>query len=773
MKRPSNILLASTLFISSCAVVPNEEHASLPIIPRPARVVSETGSFHVAPGTVVLVDARDTSFGHVAGMLAGLLRHNSGWEFPVRSGPTRDGAITFRYSDDVTHAEGYRLTVTAQQVVIEAQTGTGAFYGMQTLRQLLPAEIEGDIRKIADWSVPSAMIEDAPRYPYRGMHLDVCRHFFPVEFVKRYIDLLAMHKMNRFHWHLTDDQGWRIQIKRYPKLTEVGGWRNGTLIGHYGDVPHRFDTTRYGGTYTQDEIREVVRYAQERFVTIVPEIEMPGHALAALSAYPELSCMGGPFESAQLWGVFDDIFCTKDSVFTFLEGVLSEVIDLFPGTTIHIGGDEAPKTRWAACPHCTATKLREGLKDDHELQSYFVRRIGQFLSSRGRRLIGWDEILEGGLAPDATVMSWRGTQGGIDAARLRHDVIMTPGSHCYFDYYQSRSPQEPVAIGGFTTLEKVYAYEPTPPELTAEEATHILGAQGNVWTEYIADGRHVEYMAYPRAIALAEVLWSRADQRDFNDFADRLAVHSRRLDRLNVNYANHLFDVRALIGPADDGVTLSLSSRYPGMDIRYTTDGTEPTARSPLFDGPISVTSSLDLRAAGFKDGSLATRMHQTTIDMHLAAGKPIALAVPPGENYSVGGRQALVNGVKASDDRYGDGEWLGWNGADCEATIDLLDELPLTSVELRFFQGIGQWIWRPRAVEVQVSNDGGEFRTVATTDSFNPSMTAKILPVRLAITGTTARYVRVVARRFGPIPAGNPGAGREPWLFVDEITIR
>ncbi|MCU0453617.1 MAG: family 20 glycosylhydrolase [Bacteroidetes bacterium] len=770
--KPLQLFLA-LLFALSCAPSPRTERSSLPVIPRPVAVEMGTGAFRVGPGTSVFVGSNDTSFTHVAEMLAGLLRRSSGWEFPVRSGSVRDGAISFKQTDDIRHEEGYRLTVTAERIVIESRTSAGAFYGMQTVRQLLPPEIEGDVRKVADWSIPSTVINDAPRYAYRGMHLDVARHFFPAEFVKRYIDLLAMHKMNRFHWHLTDDQGWRIEIKRYPKLTEVGAWRNGTLIGHYSDQPHRFDTVRYGGFYSQDEIREVVRYAQERFVTIVPEIEMPGHALAALTAYPHLSCTGGPFEVQKLWGVFDDVFCTTDTVFTFLEGVLTEVMDLFPGTYIHVGGDEVPKTRWAACPRCSTTKAREGLKDDHELQSYCIRRMERFLSSHGRRLIGWDEILEGGLAPGATVMSWRGTEGGIAAARLRHDVIMTPGSHCYFDHYQSRSPEEPIAIGGFTPLEKVYAYEPTPAELTPDEAKHILGAQGNVWTEYILNGRHVEYMAYPRAIALAEVLWSSAPLRDFDDFADRLSKHTARLDRLGVNYANHLFDVRAVIGPATHGVTLSLSSRDPQVVVRYTTDGSDPAPNSAQVEGPITVTADLDVRAAGFKEDRRSTRITRTPFAIHAAAGKPISLATPPHGSYSVGGRQALVNGVPASSDRYGDGEWLGWSGADLDATIDLLEPRKISAVAFRFFNGIGQWIWLPRSVEVQVSVDGASYRTVGTWDRFDHATTAKVVPVELTITTTEARFMRAIVRRYGAIPAGSPGAGNQAWLFVDELMVR
>ena len=767
------LLLASALLISSCALGPRQEPSPLPIIPRPASVVRSAGAFILDSSTTVVAEAGDTAFLHVARMAADLLRDGTGLPLEVVTQSTGGRSIVFRKSDAIREGEGYRLASGPTGVVIEARTAAGAFYGLQSLRQLLPPDRQIDAQSRRVWSIPAATILDAPRYAYRGMHLDVARHFFPVSFVKRYIDLLAMHKMNRFHWHLTEDQGWRIEIKRYPRLTSVGAWRKGTLIGQYSDMPHRFDSVRYGGYYTQEEIREVVQYAQERFVTIIPEIEMPGHSLAALSAYPELSCTGGSFEAAMLWGIFDDIYCTKDSVFTFLEGVLTEVMDLFPGTYIHIGGDEAPKTRWAACPRCSTTKAREGLKDDHELQSYFIRRIEKFLTAHERKLIGWDEILEGGLASQATVMSWRGVEGGIDAARQRHDVIMTPGSHCYFDYYQSRLPDEPVAIGGFTTLEKVYSYEPTPQELTPEEAKHILGAQGNVWTEYIADGSHVEYMAYPRAIALAEVLWTPEAGRDFNDFADRLAGHTAHLDRMNVNYANHLFDIRSLVGPAEEGITLSLSSRYPGTTIRYTTDGTEPTEGSQRIEGSMGITSDLDLRAAAFKGGRRITRVNRTRVSMHLAAGKPVSLTAPPHDNYSAGGRQALVNGLLANDDRYGDGEWLGWSGQNAEATIDLLHERSLTSVRLRFYQGVGQWIWLPSSVEIQASNDASSYHTVATKDAFDVPSTAKVVPVEVPLRGTSARFLKVLVRRHGIIPEGQPGAGHEAWLFVDEIVVR
>ncbi len=388
-------------------------------------------------------------------------------------------------------------------------------------------------------SVPAVEIIDSPRFSWRGMHLDVGRHFFPISFVKRYIDLLAMHKMNRFHWHLTEDQGWRIEIKKYPKLTQIGAWRSESLVGHYTDEPRKYDGVRYGGFYTQDEIREVVAYAAKRFITVVPEIEMPGHSVAALAAYPELACTDGPFEVEKLWGVHEDVYCAgKESTFAFLQDVLTEVMGLFPSTYIHIGGDECPKTRWKAHDLDQKRIKEENLKDEHELQSYFVKRIERFLSSYNRRLVGWDEILEGGLPPAATVMSWRGFEGGIEAANSGHDVVMTPTSHCYFDYYQSENTEsEPLAIGGFLPLSKVYHFEPMPPEIDPEKAHHILGGQGNVWTEYMKTEDKVEYMVLPRMSAMSEVLWTQESDRSYKGFVARLEMSQfGRFDRMGLKY---------------------------------------------------------------------------------------------------------------------------------------------------------------------------------------------------------------------------------------------
>ena len=514
------------------------------VIPRPRDISMGQGTFEISPEFRVLVDDDASDVKGFAEYFAEKLRHASGFEVPVGDyNGEEDGSmaliLSLNPSEENLGKEGYLLEVKTDGLDLRANRPAGLFYGIQTIFQLLPAEIyaESPVKKDIHWALPCLNIRDVPRYPYRGMHLDVCRHFFPKSFIKKYIDLLALHKFNTFHWHLTEDQGWRIEIKKYPRLTEVGAFRKETLIGHAREKPHKFDGKRYGGYYTQEDIKEIVAYARERFITIIPEIEMPGHSMAALAAYPELSCTGGPFETATQWGVFEDVYCAgNDRVFDFLEDVLTEVIDLFPGTYIHVGGDECPKVRWEACEKCQARIREQGLADEHELQSYFIRRIEKFLLSKGRRLIGWDEILEGGLAPEATVMSWRGMEGGIEAAKEGHDVIMTPTSHCYFDYYQADPEDEPLAIGGLTPLKKVYAFKPTPGELSPEEAKHILGAQGNVWTEYIDTPEKVEYMSMPRMYALAEVVWSPEKARNWKGFVDRLNSHFKRLDAMGVNY---------------------------------------------------------------------------------------------------------------------------------------------------------------------------------------------------------------------------------------------
>lgn len=532
------ILLFSIFICLKLLTASKPTQNPLQIIPAPAELTLSKGQFFLR-GDINLVyepglkDLAQFLKAHLQGA-----RQVNVLLFEGDIYPSRARTIVLKTDHSLDNHEKYTLHITNRSITIAGGGAQGVFYGLQSLRQLLPPELEepGQVynRRI---SIPCLEITDYPAFGYRGMHLDVARHFFPVSFIKKYIDLLALHKMNTFHWHLTEDQGWRIEIKKYPLLTEVGAWREKTLVGHVGRPPLKYDNTPYGGFYTQEEIREIVEYARERYIRVIPEIEMPGHALAALAAYPQLGCTGGPYKVAPHWGVFEEVFCAgNDQVFEFLEDVLLEVLDLFPSGFIHIGGDECPKTSWRACPKCQERIAVEGLKDEYELQSYFIRRIETFLLTRGRNIIGWDEILEGGLAPQATVMSWRGTQGGIEAARMGHQVIMTPVSHCYFDYYQAERHTQPLAIGGFLPLEKVYSYKPVPEELSEEEAKLILGAQGNVWTEYMKTPEHVEYMAFPRAIALAEVLWTPAENKNFEDFIRRLKRHFLRLDALDVNY---------------------------------------------------------------------------------------------------------------------------------------------------------------------------------------------------------------------------------------------
>lgn len=508
------------------------------IIPQPQSVRLDSGSFQIKTDTRIVAGPQAQD---VASYLAQILRPATGFALPIASetSDANDGntiTLSITNSLDNLGPEGYELVINPEHIQLRASQANGLFYGVQTLRLLLPATIEATqpVANIA-WSIPAMTIADTPRFSWRGLHLDVGRHMYPVSFIKKFLDVMALHKFNTFHWHLTEDQGWRIEIKQYPKLTTVGSRRAATPIPA---SRNQLDGKPYGGCYTQQEIKEVVAYAQKRFITVVPEIEMPGHAAAALASYPELGCRGEGYQVWTSWGIAKDLFCAgNDAVFMFLENVLSEVLALFPGEYIHIGGDECPKDRWRACPKCQARIKSEGLAGEHELQSYFIRRIEHWLNNQGRRLIGWDEILEGGLAPNATVMSWRGNEGGIKAANAGHDVVMTPTTHCYFDYYQSQNQEdEPPAIGNYIPLEQVYGLNPIPPAISPDKAHHVLGAQGNIWTEYMPTQQQVEYMTYPRATALAEVVWSDEAGRNYDEFLLRLAPHLKRLDNLDVNY---------------------------------------------------------------------------------------------------------------------------------------------------------------------------------------------------------------------------------------------
>jgi hexosaminidase len=530
---------ALALLFAGCAL-PAQDIA---IIPAPVSLMVGKGHFTINSSTPIRLEG--SGLEKSVNFLNDYLSRFYGFKLPVVTTARTGKAIVLNFERmDQPLPGAYRLEVKQNEIYIAGDNEEGVFYAIQSLIQLLP------VQPARTLLIPCVTMEDHPRFGYRGLHLDVGRHFFSVDFIKKYIDYIALHKMNYFHWHLTEDQGWRIEIKKYPLLTVVGGCRNGTVIGRNTG---KYDSVKYCGYYTQEQVKEVVKYAADRYITIIPEIEMPGHAMAALTAYPYLGCTGGPYEVQQRWGVFRDVFCAgNDSTFQFMQDVLDEVIELFPSKYIHIGGDECPKDRWKTCPKCQRRIKENNLKDEHELQSYFIRRIENYLSSKGRSIIGWDEILEGGLAPKATVMSWRGEKGGIDAAKQNHNVVMTPSAYVYLNYAQKKN-EDSLTIGGYLPIEKVYAYEPVPPILSDEEAKHILGAQANIWSEYTANNSILEYMMFPRLSALSEVLWSPKAKRDWKDFSKRLPVQFKRYERWSARYSKAYYDIKASILPADDG----------------------------------------------------------------------------------------------------------------------------------------------------------------------------------------------------------------------------
>ncbi|MCZ2479089.1 beta-N-acetylhexosaminidase [Aquirufa nivalisilvae] len=507
---------------------------SYQLIPKPAKLTPVPGKFLFQKNTVITLSTQDESFNAVATMLKDQISLSSGLNLAIKSSSASSKGVVFVQNASLGD-EAYRLNISTKKIEIQAKSGKGAFYALQTLFQLMPAQIYSNVTSSYELTALACQIEDAPRFSYRGMMLDVGRYYFPVSFIKRFLDLMAVYKLNTFHWHLTEDQGWRIEIKKYPLLTSVSSVRKETMVGHYRD--QKFDNKPYGGFYTQDEIKEVIAYASKKFITIIPEIEMPGHSQAVLAAYPELGCNPDKiYQVATKWGISEDVLCPREETFTFIENVLTEVMALFPGQYIHIGGDECPKKQWKESRFCQDLIKKLGLKDEHELQSYFIRRIDKFVTSKGKKLLGWDEILEGGLSPNAMVMSWRGTKGGIEAAKQNHDVVMSPNSFFYLDYYQADPKTQPLAIGGNLTLAKSYSFEPDLPELTVEEAKHIVGIQANVWTEYISTPAYAEYMTFPRALALSEISWSPKQPKDYDDFLRRVKGILPGMDALKINY---------------------------------------------------------------------------------------------------------------------------------------------------------------------------------------------------------------------------------------------
>ncbi|MCX8019114.1 MAG: beta-N-acetylhexosaminidase [Chitinophagaceae bacterium] len=700
--------------------------------------------------------------------------------------------IVLKYTGNGKNRGQYELKSEAGKITISGDA-EGIFYGMQTLIQLLPAEKPKDMKSAL--RIPQVYVFDYPRFEYRGMHLDCGRHFWPVSFIKKYIDYLALHKFNKFHWHLTEDQGWRIEIKKYPELTRIGARRNGTIIGRYPGSGN--DNTPYGGFYTQEEIRDIVLYAQERFIEVIPEIEMPGHSSAAIASYPWLSCFpdkptsipekmisaqsrqqqqAGRIKLVQeTWGIFDDVLCAgNDSVFQFLQDVIDEVISLFPSTYFHIGGDECPKTHWKQCGRCQQRIKTLNLKDEHELQSYFVQRIEKYLNSKGKILIGWDEILEGGLAPNAVVMSWRGETGGIEAAKQKHYVIMTPGNPVYFDHSQTLQ-EDSVTIGGYNPLEKVYAYDPVPQALTPEEAKYVLGAQANVWTEYMNNTRKVEYMVFPRIAAISEVLWTQKENKNFDDFRKRLQTQLQRYRLWNINYSKAYLDVKAEILPEQNNklsVRLTSSNPCSGCLLKASMNSGDGKIKKvqritvrPPYRFTLSETSEITARLITTSDSGYEYRQ---TFHFHKATAKKITLQHQPSSQYAGNGAFTLVDGIRNQNGRFRSGEFLGFSGEDCIATIDFGKAERFSAIKVHSLHLPVSWIHHPDTVRVYISHNGKDF------DEVKPDIyeTAERTIICKSAAVLHARFVRIHIQNIGKIPEGFPGQNSRAWLFVDEIEV-
>ncbi len=614
-----HILYSMLVFFALCGTV-FAQNPEISIIPIPTEYSLDEGAFAFDQKTILYADSSDEEVQKIVEDFQSQFRTVSGMLLPIKPLSKFDyqnNSVVFHLnSSNNLGDEGYSFKATSNQILIEANKPAGLFYAVQTLYQLLPPEVvKTEVARAVDWVVPAVTITDIPAYEWRGLHLDTGRHISSIAFIKKYLDQMAAHKLNTFHWHLTEDQGWRLQIKKYPLLTEVGAYRDSTLVGHYGTG--KYDGKRYGGYYTQDEAREIVAYAKDRYITVVPEIEMPGHATAAVASYPKLGNTGKPVKPVTTWGVFPDIFNVEESTFDFLEDVLVEVLEIFPSEYIHIGGDEAPKDQWEASERIQFKIDSLGLKDEHELQSYFITRIEKFLNSKGRQIIGWDEILEGGLAPNAAVMSWRGEEGGIAAAKSGHNVVMSPVSHLYLDYSQGDRDSEPLNIGGYLPLEKVYSYKPTPDVLSAEEGQYIMGAQGNLWTEYLPTSDSREYMIFPRISALAEVVWSGEKHKDWESFQKRIPQQLERYNLQDINYATTIYNVeiRAEYQEKSKDFNVELHPQWEGT-VHYTLDGSLPTAASKSYEKPLKLKPGTVVKAGLFKESDLVGSITSETVNL-------------------------------------------------------------------------------------------------------------------------------------------------------------
>jgi hexosaminidase len=777
-------------------------------------MLPQAGRFQLKSGTPVVTADCSDEVKTIAADFAARIAATSNIELSMDA--TADAkAIRFETVAGM-EKEAYTLSVTPTGVLLQASEPNGFFYGVQTLYQLLPAEVYGNaVVATAEWSIPAVEIDDAPRFAYRGMHIDPCRHFADVAYVKRYIDLLAMHKQNTLHFHLTDDQGWRIEIKKYPKLTEIGAKRKQTLVGYYYERwPQEFDGKEYGPYfYTQEEIKDIVAYAAARYITVIPEIEMPGHAVAALAAYPELSCDPSvKYEVEGRWGIFPEVFCPSETTFKFLEGVIDEVIELFPSELIHVGGDECPKDAWKSSAFCQQLIRKLGLKDDTEpnpadgrkhskedkLQSYFITRMEKYINSKGRNIIGWDEILEGGLAPNATVMSWRGTEGGITAARLGHDAIMTPTMYAYLDYTQENPEIAPIGIGGYVPLKRVYTYNPVPADADELVKKHIIGVQGNVWAEYITDDARRDYYTYPRAFAIAESGWTQDENKNFDDFCRRLAGNFERLDILDVKACRNLFDV-IVDTHADEAHRLSvyLYAYYPDAEVRYTTDGTEPTAQSTLFTEPFLLEGTKNLKVALFKEGKQLGKTTVKSLYGNLVSGKPYKAT--PGIGYEKGdifspneerGADPLTFGLTNGKRGYASATipWTSFNTGGQNDELVLSFDLEQTTAVQRVVFGSYYMpalrVLPPSAVNIEVSTDGETYQLVKTDAlTHTPQGNSRqAFTDTVTFEPTQARYVRMRLKNGGTLrngidfrfnaAVGKQGAPGRTSVYLDEVEI-
>ncbi len=777
------LVLINIIVLSSCLRAQELTIIPEPVLIRQPRIAAK---FTITPATQIVLEGSNLQ--HSANFFNEYLQKSYLFKLKVVKKASGNNVIRLNFERlDKPTPGAYLMTVDNKGVYIAGDNEAGVFYGMQTLIQLLPvpdARLKMRPNKLA---IPYVSIEDEPRFAYRGMMLDVGRHFFPVSYVKKYIDYLALHKFNKFHWHLTEDQGWRIEIKKYPKLTSVGGWRNGTIVGRYPGKGT--DNQRYGGFYTQEQIKEVVKYAAARYIDVIPEIEMPGHACAAIAAYPELSCFPDeptikyfPKNSTwagdstgkqvmQSWGVYDDVFVPSENTFKFLEDVLDEVMPLFPYNYIHIGGDECPKTNWKRSAFCQQLIKEKGLKDEHGLQSYFIQRMEKYINSKGKKIIGWDEILEGGLAPNATVMSWRGEAGGIAAAKENHEVIMTPTTYVYFDYSQTLN-EDSVTIGGYLDLEKVYSYEPLPKELSEDQSKYITGAQANLWTEYVKYPAKVEYMVFPRMTALSEVTWSQKGKKNWGSFEKKLQTQFKRFDLWRANYSKANFDLKASILPSEDynGIIWKLESALQNAKIGYVENNPGNTDQFD-YDGPIKIANSITYKASLWHDGkqygsSLIQQFH-----FNKATGKKITLTTEPLKNYPGNGAFTLVNGIQNEKGLARGREVLGWSGDDMEAVIDLGSNETLSNAIIHSVFTGGSRVYPPKYAEIYISADGQNFTSAGKNESFE-KLSASNGVIKISFTPVSARYIKVLVKNLGKIPAGRPGEGEKPLMFVDEIEL-